>query len=91
MLHLFLFKMELCSSEHSFRVLLQLSEHICRSNLMRHICYIYLPVIFSDSVWNVSMQFQEEETSDHNDGDSGISFCGLLGPFPRDSHDDRIQ
>jgi len=37
------------------------------------------------------MQFQEEEASNCYDGDSGVSLCSLLGPFPHYSHDDGIQ
>lgn len=53
--------------------------------------YVNHKSIHSDSVWNVLMQFQEEEASNCYDGDSGVSLCSLLGPFPCDPHDDRIQ
>lgn len=53
--------------------------------------YVNHKSIRSDSVWNVLMQFQEEEASNCYDGDSGVSLCSLLGPFPCDPHDDRIQ
>uniref|UniRef100_A0A8B9NU65 Pyroglutamylated RFamide peptide receptor n=1 Tax=Apteryx owenii TaxID=8824 RepID=A0A8B9NU65_APTOW len=49
-----------------------------------------LAVIVGSPMWHVQ-RLEEEEASNCYDGDSGVSLCSLLGPFPCDSHDDRVQ
>uniref|UniRef100_G3UPU3 Pyroglutamylated RFamide peptide receptor n=1 Tax=Meleagris gallopavo TaxID=9103 RepID=G3UPU3_MELGA len=49
-----------------------------------------LAVIVGSPMWHVQ-RLEEEEASNCYDGDSGVSLCSLLGPFPHYSHDDGIQ
>uniref|UniRef100_A0A8C4YBW0 Pyroglutamylated RFamide peptide receptor n=1 Tax=Gopherus evgoodei TaxID=1825980 RepID=A0A8C4YBW0_9SAUR len=49
-----------------------------------------LAVIVGSPMWHVQ-RLEEEEASNRYDGDGGGFICSLLGPFPCDSHDDRIQ
>uniref|UniRef100_A0A8C0G5F1 Pyroglutamylated RFamide peptide receptor n=1 Tax=Chelonoidis abingdonii TaxID=106734 RepID=A0A8C0G5F1_CHEAB len=49
-----------------------------------------LAVIVGSPMWHVQ-RLEEEEASNRYDGGGGGFICNLLGPFPCDSHDDRIQ